>query len=132
MDVKDSNREYNSRPEVFHSRHKGHFHVNLVFHILEYFGLGDDADFYVSEIFNGFHEIFSARRNSNNGVQIYFGGVKQLRSSIFYQAFAIDRKRMTAAGIAIKYGCSYREVHRGLKTVGCPQLGRGSKGKGVL
>ncbi|MGU5583283.1 hypothetical protein, partial [Aeromonas hydrophila] len=58
-------------------------------------------------------------------LSFYFGGVKKLRNSIFHQAFAVDRKKMTAAGIAIKYGVSQREVHRALVSVGYVQPGVG-------
>lgn len=122
MSENDFNHIYIHNRDVFFSRDSGLFHANLAFHILDYFGL-DDIPFFISELFDDFYKMVSAKRNAKNGVQFYFGGVKQLRSSIFYQAFAIDREKMTAAGIAIKYGCSYREVHRGLKAVGCVQPG---------
>jgi len=120
--VNKSRRKYCYKPEVFHSRNQGHFHVNLIAHILEYFGL-DDVEFFISELFSGFCNIISSRRDVQSISQIYFSNVIQLRASIFYQAFAIDRKKMTAAGIAIKYGVSYREVHRGLRSIGYQQTG---------
>lgn len=123
MKVDNSSEKKNYIPEVFHSRHKGHFHVNLIFHILEYFDLGDDADSFISELFVGFSRILRERRNVKSFSQLYFGSIIQLRNSIFYQAFAVERKKMTAAGIAIKYGVSYREVHRGLRSIGYPQPG---------
>lgn len=123
MNVDNSSRKNNYIPEVFHSRHKGHFHVNLVFYILEYFGLGDDADSFIPELFTGFSRILKNRRNVKSFSMLYFGGIKQLRSSIFYQVYAVERKKMTAAGIAIKYGVSYREVHRGLRSAGYKKPG---------
>lgn len=113
---------YGRNLDNFYQREGGFFHANMALHIFDSFGL-DDPAFFVAELFDSIHKVMAARRNTTYGLNFYFGGVKKLRISIFYQAFAIDRKKMTAAGIAIKYRVSQREVHRALASVGYVQHG---------
>ncbi len=112
-DVIDSGSEFDDFPF-----HEGvFFHVNIAFYIIDYFGI-EDVSFFISEIFNDLHNLVSSKRSVKHGATLYFGGVIQLRNDIFHNVFAIERKRMTAIGIGIKYQVSCRNVWRALKAVG--------------
>ncbi|WP_158627189.1 hypothetical protein [Aeromonas dhakensis] len=122
----DGRGRYGSDLDKFYGRKLGFFGFSLSLHIFDLLGL-DDAPFFVSEIFSSLRKFKPVNCGESSGFTFYFSGVGDLRRSIFYQAFAIDRTKMKACGIAIKYGVSQREVHRGLNSVGYVQPGGWSR-----
>lgn len=111
LDVDSSDSFSSQRKEVFS-------HVNLAFYILDEFGI-DDTMFFISDIFDGLLEICLKRRMSGRREQIYIGGMKSFRKSLFGHMFLIERESMSVQGISIKYRVCEREVYRAIAELGC-------------
>lgn len=112
-------RKYEHDMTRFHERDRDNsfFHINLAFHLFDCFGV-DDAEFFISDLFNELYIMVARRRKSNHGVQFYFSGMTEFRKVVLYNIFAIERLKMKAVDIGFKYGVSTREVYRGLNNLG--------------
>ena len=99
-------------------RKRGASNINLAFYILDEFGI-DDTIFFISDIFEGLLEICLKRRKSGSPEQIYIGGMKSFRKSLFGHMFLIERESMSVQGISIKYRVCERGVYRAIAELGC-------------
>lgn len=91
------------------------FGFSLIYHLIECFDVQDPL-MLLNEIIDATGNL---GRDAIYGKVVYFGGFKNFKRTLVHHVWLIHKveHNMSASDIALKYGVSVREVHRGIK---CP------------